>query len=111
MNNLEKLLINLKEQFETFSTPEKEFHDKVHKQVKKMIWSTEPQIHLELFKLERSRISKGRLLKKEPLKKECCVKTCFDVQGKPIYEEEWGSHPIHGHKKYFIYSKKPTLYL
>lgn len=105
MNKQELLQSKLKEEFESFKTSEKEISNEVIPQINQTTWSTEPIIHLELLKIERSRIPKGQVLKEEPSKKEFCTKTCFDDQEKPIYEETWEGHPSHGYKKYFIYSE------
>lgn len=61
----QEILARLDERFENHEIPEEEYAKQILSRIEKIIWATEPQIHLELLKIERARIPKGRVLKEE----------------------------------------------
>lgn len=109
MKSLEAIHATLKKQFEEFQETEDQYSNQIIPQIEKVIWATESQYYLELLRVERARLPKGRILKSEPTVKENCVKLGFNKMDELIYEEQWGSHPLHGYKKYFI-QKQDTIY-
>lgn len=103
MKTHEEILNSLKEQFENHRVPISEYESQILPQVETVKWATEPQFHLMLLKIERSRISKGRVYKEE--RTGTTIKLGYDNQNRTIYEEGRGQY------KKFIFYKEDSVWL
>lgn len=101
MKTHQAILESLKQQFEEHKTSMLEYENQIFPLVVKTKWATEPQFHLALLKIERSRLPKGKVY--EVKKDSASVKLGYDQQNRIVYEEREDRHSSGGYKKFIFY--------
>ena len=85
MPTLEKLLSDLKTQFESHQNPIEYYKESIQAQIRYYRWATEPQVHLALLQIERARLAKGKIY--EEAQDETHIRLGYDAEDQIIFEE------------------------
>lgn len=102
MKNHKEILYSLQEQLQKHITTLGEYENQIIPKIVKIKWATEPQLYLELLKIERARLPKGRIYHEESNKTS--IKLGYDHQNRLIYEERTDSDSSGKYKKFIIYN-------
>jgi hypothetical protein len=86
MKNHTEILEALKEELKNHSVSIKEYENQIFPKIVKFEWATEPQVHLELLKIERARLPKGKIYTEK--NDNTPIKLGYDIQDRIIFEEE-----------------------
>lgn len=103
MKSHKEILNSLKKQFDNFNIPIKDFENQILPAIVKTNWATEPQFHLELLKIERSRLPKGKIFEKET--NDTYVQLGYDQKERIIFEKKSNQDAAGAYVKFISYQE------
>ncbi len=101
MKNHIEILEDLKEELDNHSVSVKEYENQIFPKIVKFNWATEPQLHLELLKIERARLPQGKIYTEK--NNNTTIKLGYDSHNRIIFQEE-------ERYKFFIFYKDNSVW-